>query len=185
MTVLSNQRLAVRTRGTRGAARGGGFTLFELVLMVLVLGIAAAMIVPAVGNNIRAPKLRTAANVLAADIEFCASECIGQPGAPRAIIFDTTGNKYTVAVFSTSAAVAHPMDGMNFVNDFATGRNAQLSGVTLTRLAMGSGTLTTLTFDAYGKPLIAADLAITLTYNGQSMTVTVKAGTGDITIVDG
>ncbi len=162
--------------------RAGGFTFFELVLVLLIIGIAAAALVPAVNGNIRSPKLRTAANVLAADIEYCASECIAQPSSPRAITFDTVNNKYTVVDFSAGTAVTNPGDGQTFVNDFSTGRNAQLSGVSITGLAMGSGTLSALTFDAYGKPLITADFVITLSYNGQTMTITVKMGTGDVSI---
>ena len=162
--------------------RGGGFSLFEIMLVLLVLGIAAAMVVPAVGNNIRSPSLKTAANVLASDLEYCQSECIGQPNAPRVVLFDTTSNNYRVALFSTSAAVKHPVDSMDFINDFATGRNAQLAGVRITSVAMGSGTLSALTYDAYGRPLITADVVITLTFSGQTMTVTVKNGTGDVSI---
>src|SRR5262245_48437538 len=142
----------------RGGQFRGGFTLFELCLCVLIIGIAAAAIVPAVGNNVRSPRLKTAANVLAADIDFCASECIAQPGAPRKINFDTTANTYTL-VDNTGTTISHPMDGLAYVNDFSTGRNAQLAGVRITGIAVGAGTTTNLTFNAYGKPQnLSADL---------------------------
>jgi prepilin-type N-terminal cleavage/methylation domain-containing protein len=166
----------------QSAPRRGGFTLFELVMVLLILGIAAAAIVPAVGTNLYSSKLKTAANVLAADIEFCSSECIAQPSAPRAITFDTTHNTYSVIDFNAGTVVNNPGDAMPYTNDFATGRNAQLNGVTITALTMGSGTLSALSFDAYGKPLVTADFVITLTYNGQNMMVTVKMGTGDVSI---
>jgi type II secretory pathway pseudopilin PulG len=153
-----------------------------MVLVLLILGIAAAAIVPAVGTNLYSSKLKTAANVLASDIEFCSSECIAQPSAPRAITFDTTHNSYSVIDFNAGTVINNPGDAMAFTNDFATGRNAQLSGVSITALTMGAGTLTALSFDAYGKPLITADFVITLSYKGQTMTVTVKMGTGDVSI---
>ena len=166
-----------------GGSSRAGFTLFEVVLVMLILGVAAAAIVPAVGNNVRSPKLKTAANVLAADIEYCASECIAQPNAPRSISFDTSNNTYTLLDTNAGTALKHPMDSADFVNDFSSGRNAQLSGVSITKIAVGSSsTLSTLTFDAYGKPQITADLVITLAYNGQTMNVTVKMGTGDVSI---
>jgi Tfp pilus assembly protein FimT len=158
------------------------FTLFELTLVLLIIGIAAAAIVPAIGNNIRSPRLKAAANVLAADIDLCASECIARPGSPRAITFDTTHNSYSLIDINAGTPIKHPSDGLPFNNDFATGRNSQLAGVTVTALTMGSGTLSTLTFDVYGKPLITADFVITLSYNGQSLKVTVKNLTGDVSI---
>jgi prepilin-type N-terminal cleavage/methylation domain-containing protein len=162
--------------------RGRGFTLFELVLVVLVVGIAAAILLPAVGDNLGSPRLKSAADVLAADIEFCSSECITRPTAARAIVFDLSNNKYTVQDLASGTAIAHPADGKPFVNDFATGRNAQLAGVTITAVTMGGNALTVLTFDAYGRPVITANMAITLSYNGATMTVTVAKGTGDVTI---
>jgi Tfp pilus assembly protein FimT len=160
--------------------RARAFTLFEIVLVLLVLGIAAMMVVPAVGSNLYAARLKTAANVLASDIEFCQSECIAQPNAPRAVIFDAAANTYKVAVFSTSTALKHPADGFDFINDFATGRNAQLNGVAIT--AVTGLTPPTLTFDAYGRPLNPTDVVITLSFSGQTMRVTVKSGTGDVSI---
>ena len=167
-----------RTRPTTRPA----FTLFELVLTVLVIAIAAAILVPAVGNNLYSSRLPSAANVLASDIEFCASECITRPATPRAVVFDTTNNKYTLEDLTTGQPINHPADEQPYINDFATGRNAQLAGVQLTGIQMGSSTLNVLTFDAYGRPLITADMVITLTYNGAPLTVTVKQTTGDVTI---
>lgn len=161
------------------------FTLYELVLVVLILGIIAAALVPPIGANLYSSRLRTAANVLAADLDFCASECIAQPGSPRAITFDLTNNQYTVLDFNAAQAINHPADSKPFINDFATGRNAQLSGVSLTSVQVGGLPVTSVIFDAYGRPLIAADLVVTLSYNNQTMTVTVKAATGDVAIAGG
>src|ERR1035437_4325879 len=117
------QMFEARMTETRGGGRGG-FTLLELLLVVLVVGIAAAVWVPVVGDNLGSPRLRSAANVLAADIEFCSSECITRPGSPRALVFDLVNNKYTLQDLSSGTAIAHPADGQPFVNDFATGRNS-------------------------------------------------------------
>ena len=87
--------------------------------------------------------------------------------------------------FNAGTAVKFPADGQNYVNDFSTGRNSQLTGVAIASITMGGTTLSTLTFDAYGKPLITADLVITLTYQGTNMAITVKNGTGDVTITGG
>ncbi|HEY4328184.1 MAG TPA: type II secretion system protein [Phycisphaerae bacterium] len=162
-----------------------GFTLFELVLVVLILGIIAASLIPPINNNIRSPRLKTAANVLAADIEFCESECIAQPNAPRVITFSILNNTYTLLDFNAGTAIKNPGDGLAYVNDFATGRNAQLNGVTVTSVVSGGSAISSVTFNSYGKPLLTADLVITLSYNSQTLTLTVNAGTGDISIAGG
>lgn len=157
------------------------FTLFEMTLVVLIIGIIAAALVPPMGRNLTSPRLRTAANILATDLEFCASECIAQPSAPRTIAFDLANNCYTLAD-NTGTTLKFPGDGLDYVNDFSTGRNAQLAGVTISSVVAGAATPATVTFDPYGKPLLVSNLVITLSYSGQTLTVTVNAATGDVTI---
>jgi prepilin-type N-terminal cleavage/methylation domain-containing protein len=158
------------------------FTLFEMVVVVLILGIVAAALVPPVGDNLYASRLRTAANILAADLDFCASECISQPSAPRAIVFNTAANSYTLIIFNSSTPIKYPADGSDFINDFASGRNAQLYGVRLQSITSGASSLTSLSFDAYGRPLSSSDVAITLAFNGRTLTVRISATTGEVTI---
>jgi len=161
------------------------FTMFEIMLVVLIIGIVAAALAPPLGNNLYSPRLRTAANVLAGDIDFCASESIAQPNAPRSVLFDTTSNKYTLLDFLARTTLKHPADSQDFINDFATGRNAQLSGVTLRSVVSGGSAKSEVKFDAYGRPALTSDLVITLGYNGQTLTVTVSAATGDVAITGG
>src|SRR4051812_7847253 len=125
MSVMPQRR---HLRKPVSAARRA-FTLFEMTLVVLVLGIVAAALIPPIGNNLTSPRLRTAANVVACDLEYCASESIAQPTALRGVTFDTPRNKYTL-VNNSGATLTHPGDGQPYVNDFSTGRNLQLSGVT-------------------------------------------------------
>lgn len=166
-------------------ARRRGFTLFEVTLVLLILGTVAAALVPVVGGNIRSSRLRTAANVLAADLEYAASTCISRPKNPAAVSFDAVQNRYTVLDLNTGATLKHPMDGQDYVNDFASGRNANFADVAISSVAVGTASPTTaasITFDAYGKPTLAANLTITLTYKTQSLAVTVNSVTGDVTI---
>jgi Tfp pilus assembly protein FimT len=162
--------------------RNAGFTLFEITLVTLILGICAGTFLAAAGGDLRSSRLGVAANVLASDIEFCQGDCINQPSAPRKMVFDTTGNTYSIINTITGIAIPHPADAMPFINDFATGRNAQLAGVSVTAVMMGTSPMTVLQFDMYGRPLITADLSVTLSYNGSTMHVMVKAGTGDVSI---
>jgi Tfp pilus assembly protein FimT len=174
-------RVAVAARQDRRVGIRA-FTLFEMVLVVLILGTVAAALVPPLGNNLYSPRLRTAANILAADIDYCASECIAQPNAPRAVTFDTTANRYSIIDFGASTPIKHPADGLDFTNDFATGRNAQLEGVRIQSAVSGGTPLPSLVFDCYGRPLINADATITLAFQGRTLALHVSATTGDVTI---
>lgn len=171
-------------RNPAGPRARRAFTLFELTLVVLIIGIAAGTFLAAAGGDLHSARLKTACNVLASDIEFCEGECINQPSAPRKIVIDTTGNSYSVVNTVTSAVITHPGDGQPFTNDFSTGRNAQLSGVKVVSSIMGGSPTLALQFNAYGQPLITSDLTITLQYNGYTQAVVVKAGTGDVSIND-
>jgi Tfp pilus assembly protein FimT len=164
----------------RTQTRRRAFSLFELTFVLLVLGIIAAALVPAIGNNIRSSRLRTAANVLAADIDYCASVCISRPGSLAAVTFGS--NKYTLIDRGSSATLKHPMDNQDYINDFSTGRNANYADVVLSSVLSNGNPVTALTFDAYGKPDLTADLVITLIYKSQSLTVIIKYETGDVTI---
>lgn len=174
------QILAQPPRALRHPPRA--FTLMEILTVVCILGIIAAALVPPLENNVLSPRLRTAANTLAADIDFCASECIAQPSAPRAITFSTSTNQYSLIDFNAGIPLKFPADGQPYTNDFSTGRNAQLSGVTLQSVTSGGTPVTSVTFDAYGRPLLTADLILTLAFKGNTLTVTVKYTTGDISI---
>ncbi len=117
-----------RGNQTRGGIRGArGFTLFELTLVVLIIGFSAGIVAVGLGGDLRSSRLSVAANVLASDIEFCQSECINKPSTPRSVVFNTTTNRYSI-VDNTSAVISHPADEMPFTNDFSTGRNARVGG---------------------------------------------------------
>ena len=154
------------------------------MIVVAIIGIIGALVVPLATGNLTSPRLRTAANVLASDIEFTLGECIDRPDDPRVIFFEPAVNRYTVNTVSGGSTINHPMDGQPFVNDFATGRNAQLAGINLDSVTMGNGTMALLTFDPYGKPIITQDLLITLRYGQQRLLVTVNKRTGETTITD-
>ncbi|MEI8196102.1 MAG: hypothetical protein WCI73_09355, partial [Phycisphaerae bacterium] len=96
-----------------------------------------------------------------------------------------------VAPAPAAAPINHPADSMPFRNDFATGRNAALTGVTLTgvtNVPNGPGAagaaLPTLAFNSFGVPVttLPQNLTITLVADGSQMIVTVDYSTGDVSI---
>ena len=171
------------------------YSLAELLIVVLIIGMIGMVAIPQT-TGMHSPRLKTAANVLAADLEFCQSQCINDPGHPYVVSFDSTNNAYAITTPPLAPApcatpVNHPADSMPFRNDFATGRNAALTGVTLTsvtNIPNGPGNpgtaLPTLAFNSFGVPstTLPQNLTITLTADNTQMLITVDYSTGDVSI---
>lgn len=160
--------------------RSRGFTLFELVIALVILGIISLIVVPSLLRGQGARAVTTAASMLAADIEYCESACINTPQAPCVIKFDVANNRYWVARASTpdTPLPNSLVDGTPYVVDFATGRSATLNGVTIVSVTPA----TTLAFDAFGRPNSGgATPTITFSGGGSTATVTIDPTTGEVT----
>ncbi|GMU23670.1 MAG: hypothetical protein AMXMBFR13_37480 [Phycisphaerae bacterium] len=153
----------------------------ELLIVMVVLAIAFGMVLPILGDT-RALRLREAARMLAADFEFAQSESITHADNTRLVKFDTSLHRYWIAPSSTpDTPITDPSNGTPLMTQFGTGRAAGTAGVTLQSIASlgGDGVLK---FDAYGTPDQSTDATVTLATGGQTMTVRVKAGTGEVSI---
>lgn len=161
-----------------------GYTLAEMLIVVVIVGLIGSLAIPqAVG--LRTPRLRTAASVLAADLEFCQSQNINDTAAHYVMVFNVPNQTYLMALSTTpTVPISHPGDAQPFLNDFTTGRNSGLTGVTLqkvTNVPTTNGRVT-LSYDCFGKPQISQNATFTLLADGNTMTLTLDASTGDITI---
>jgi hypothetical protein len=147
----------------------------------MIIGLIGMIAVPQFSGQ-SSMRLTMAANVLAADIEFCENECVSHPDALRLIKFDTTNNLYWIALASnTSVPISHPADSLPYQNDFATGRNMRMAGVSISAISIGTNG-TAITPDIYGCPGLTQDATITLTNGTATVTVTVNANSGDVTV---
>ncbi len=172
-----------------------GFTLFELVLVALIIGIMGLIVIPLVGASAGGPKIETAANQLAADIEYCQSLCIARSDSQFFLRFSNDDNRYWIesraSGANSSSVIQFPGDNQSYINDFTTGRNHYLAGVSL-------GTLTPeltsyrLTFNRYGQPIylnssytqtaVTQNIVIPLTGGGRTMYVMLTWDTGEVSI---
>jgi prepilin-type N-terminal cleavage/methylation domain-containing protein len=81
-----------------GAARGTrarrGYTLIELLVVISVLGIAGAMVIPALGQT-NVLRVQAAVRTIISDINYAQSDALARQ-ASRAVVFDVANNTYSI-----------------------------------------------------------------------------------------
>jgi type II secretion system protein H len=158
---------------------GSGFTLIELIIVVVILGIAAAMAIPMM-SSASSMQVRSAAGMVAADLEYAKSMAIST-GQVHAVVFDDAAESYEIQD-STGNIIAHPVrKGFNYVIDFQN--DSRLDRVDIVNVDFNANA--TVKFDYLGMPWDAGDVplnngVVTLRAGDDTWTVTVEAVTGYI-----
>ncbi|MDD5459952.1 MAG: prepilin-type N-terminal cleavage/methylation domain-containing protein, partial [Phycisphaerae bacterium] len=94
------------------------FTLVEIIVVVVILGIAAMLVIP-MGSSAASVQIRSAANTIAADIEYAKSLAITK-GAVHSVLFDEANESYSV-LDNTGTVVGHPVKkSSDYSIDFQT-----------------------------------------------------------------
>lgn len=158
------------------------YTLVELLITITVLGIAAAVAVPMMGNS-GVLRVQAAVRTLVADLSAAQSDAIAlQQG--RAVAFDLANNRWSiVAVRGTTLNAA--TDTLQ-TTSLGT-NNSDFGGAALSNASFGTGQ--TLIFDEMGSPVTTpggttpADTGfVTIRGGGQLFRVNIEAYTGRIFI---
>lgn len=152
-------------------------TLIELLIVVAILGIAALLVVPATGSS-QEVRLRAAARLLIADLEYAQTASIGNGADPLVIVFDTANAAYHLAHRSDPTTPAtNPASGSALTTTFGQGRAAALTAVTFDAMSVGGDEI--LGFSALGALDQSADATITLRCGTASIDIMVDAATGE------
>jgi len=136
-----------------------GFTLIELLIVVVLLGIAGSLVVPAMGS-VGVLRIQAAVRTIVSDLTFAQSDAIALQQR-RAAVFDTTNNSYTLVqvvggtINTATGALYNPDAGGN---RYEINLNDQrYGGARLTAATFGTtGAPATLIFDDLGSPVMAA-----------------------------
>ena len=129
----------------------GGFTLIEILVVVVILGIAAAIVVPAIGSRSDL-KATSAARMIMADLIYAQNRSISQQ-KKHYIRFDKTAQTYEVLeqISPSAVLIKHPVEASNFVVNLGNNGAKPIRDVTLDTITFDGKTI--LAFDELGTPL--------------------------------
>ncbi|MCK4627784.1 MAG: prepilin-type N-terminal cleavage/methylation domain-containing protein [Sedimentisphaerales bacterium] len=157
-----------------------GFTLAELLVTIVILGIAAMVVIPSIGNTADM-QATSAARQLVSDLLFAQTYSISQKH-PYQVVFDVANESYEVQDSDTGSVITHPITKSPYQMPFLA--NKHLKDVRIDVADFDSGNL--VRFNSLGMPYnsagaqLAARGTVTLTAGTHSITVTVEPVSGRI-----
>jgi prepilin-type N-terminal cleavage/methylation domain-containing protein len=162
------------------------FTLIEILIVVVILTIAAAVVVP-MASSAGSMQIRSAANMVAADLEYAKSMAISR-GQSYRVVFDVANDSYQIEEVASGTVIDHPMrpGQNNYIVDFQTdGRLDQVDIVAPTEFNATDAVIFNnlgVPHDGVGNGLNSGQ--VTLQAGDSTREVSVEPVTGFISVVD-
>jgi len=157
------------------------FTIIEILIVVVLLAIAGMMVVPMM-SSAASIQIYSAANMIAADLEYAKSMAISR-GQNFSVVFDKTAETYQIKDQNRNV-IPHPVKkGFNYVIDFRNDR--RLNRVDI--FDANFDATNEVKFDYLGSPINGNNTAlnsgvISLQAAGVTKTIRVEPVTGYISI---
>lgn len=157
-----------------------GFTLIEIMTIVAVIAIGSALVMPMFRDQ-SATQLRSAAQLLAADLDAAKIESLTHANDPRLVVFDLENHRYHLAASSDpDTPITNPFDRNPYRVTFGSKRAAALGLVRIGNLSLDGDDQ--LGFGIYGQLDQTAPATIQLTADNDAITLTLDPATGEVEI---
>jgi len=158
----------LKDRAKLPSTKGGAFTLIEILIVVVIIGIAAMVVVPLAGSA-ASIQIKSTANMIVADLEYAKSRSITR-GKQFSVVFEEATETYRIED-PNGSVIEHPVKKGDYIIDLV---QKGLDKVDLSTANFDS--TNTVSFDYLGSP-----------YNGSggplnNGVVTLQAGTNTVQI---
>lgn len=147
------------------AANSRAFSLVELMIVVVILGIVGMMVVPMV-SSASSMQARSAANKIAADMEYAKSLAISTQQY-HSLSFNISTETYQINDQSGNP-ITDPINKTNYIVDFTS--DSRLNKVDITSASFDSSNA--ITFDYLGAPFKGTGLSNPLVDGTNGVTIT-------------
>ncbi len=172
-------RKSIKTRNRLKA----GYTLIEVLIVVTIMGLAAAVVVP---NMLRGGTLgvQAGARMIIADLLFAQNEAMAQQSTRR-VVFDTSNNSYRVEKYDSGASAwvleYNPSAGVtnnqqNYEIDFDD--DSRFRGIEISAASFNGSS--TVEFDDLGNP--SSGGTVRLKFEEHEYEIRVAPFTGRVTV---
>ncbi len=156
-----------------------GFTLAEIMVVLVILSIAALVIVPAAIDAASVQAI-SAARMVASDIEYAQSAAITYQ-KPISVVFKKSENLYRIVDANTSQVLVHPINKSDY--EVLLGQKGGFEQVSISSADFGGSDSSELTFNEFGEPIDGSGW-VQIQAGAHLYKVKVAAATGIVSVTD-